>query len=361
MNMSPLWKFKIYRSWDEVEDPSFIREWTSLIECDADAHVFFHPSLVRAWVTAYRRNQNSTPMFCVAESDEVKIFMPLVLWRRSWKNVYRRMIVPVGFSEYDYHDPIVSVPRTPEIMRSFWASLEQQFFNGKSGHFDSLMLQDVRYPYGGARWEKCDEVCPYVNLGRFTDYNTYLATLKKNLRQDINRQKKRMAELGKLNYIKFSNDDYSQALECLSDFLKAHQRKWPNNFKVPGLHEEILKSGAQAGIIHFSMLAIEAYPVSWHFGFSYKNRFYYYMPAYNEDYSLYSPSKVHLSFLNEECFRQGITIFDYLRGSESYKTGWASDSVDLVGYSRDSDSCLSKLRLGLLKGTRSLKKSFVRG
>lgn len=53
--------------------------WTS--------HVFFHPALARAWVDTYLPLQDMRPLFAVVENGGTTAVLPLVLWRRNWKNV----------------------------------------------------------------------------------------------------------------------------------------------------------------------------------------------------------------------------------------------------------------------------------
>ncbi len=357
--MNHSWKLKIYRSWDEVDNPRFIDEWLKWMDNTPDPHVFFHPAMVKVWVDTYRSFQNISPLYCVAEYEDITVFLPLVLWRRNWKNAFLRLIVPVGFSDFDYHDPIVSVPRTNEIMDSFWNLIESRLLAGNLCRYDKISIHGFRFQCDANAWEEGD-ICPYADLKLYKSYSDYLLNLKKHLRQDIGRQKRRLSEVGETTYKVFQASELAEALALLPDFLAAHSRRWPNDFKSQGFHQAMLKEGVPAGLVHFSVLMVDGIPISWHLGFRYKDRFYYYMPAFLEKYQSYSPSKVHLSYLIEECFDNDIIIFDHLRGSESYKEGWATNAAHLYGYKRSCCSLPATLRLTAFNTMQELKKLLCR-
>jgi CelD/BcsL family acetyltransferase involved in cellulose biosynthesis len=348
------WKLKVYQSWNEVNDPDFINKWMQWIDSASNGHVFFHPTIANVWVDTYRNIQDISPLYCVAECDGVTIFLPLVLWRRNWKNAFLRIIVPIGHSGYDYHDPVTTEPRPPEFMRSFWKLIEDQVFSGNMVHYDKINIQGFRFPCN-EQWEE-EESCPYTDLTRFKDYSEYLLKLKKNLRQDIGRQKRRLSEIGEITYKVFKASELADALEHLPAFNHAHSLRWPKAFKPNGFLQSLLNEGVPANLVHFSVLMIDATPISWHLGFRYKDMFYYYMPAFLEEYQTYSPSKIHLSKLIEECFTNSINIFDHLGGSENYKAGWATNIAHMYSFKRARNTLPTKIRLTAFNTMLQLKK-----
>jgi CelD/BcsL family acetyltransferase involved in cellulose biosynthesis len=354
--LKPMSGLTVYRSWDEINAPSFVNDWLHWLDCDPDPHVFYHPVLVRSWCDTYRSFQDVSPLFCVAEIDGITVFLPLVIWRRSWKNAFLRMIVPVGFAEFDYHDPVVAGPRNASIMKRFWAMVERELSGNPKIRYDTIDTSGWRFAYGEDGWEKSEDVCPFVDLNPYADFADYFSKISKSLRQDIGRQKRRMAEAGELRFRVITAAEGADALGMLPRFLEMHVKRWPNAFRAPGFHEAVLRNGVPAGIVHFSTLQLGSEPISWHLGFRYRNRYYYYLPVFLEQYAAYSPSKVHLSYLKEDCFAHGKGIFDYLRGAESYKSGWASDVAPLYEFRKESASLQALLKRGAFEGIQALKR-----
>jgi CelD/BcsL family acetyltransferase involved in cellulose biosynthesis len=348
------WKLTVYKSWDEVTDSAFVEETMKWFRLDQESHVFYHPAMIKAWVETYRRYHDIYPLYCLAEQGDTKVFFPLVIWRRKLKNLFLRIIAPVGISNYDYHDPIVTVKRTQTLMSSFWKLIEEKLFDDKKLEYDQINIQGMHFCSKGMLWEKDTESCPYIKLNLYEDFSDYVSHLKKGLRQDIGRQKRRLSLLGELRYKVYAS--LEEALKILPEFIVAQKRRWPKDFKPPGFLEAILKEGLPQEIVHFSSLKIEDVPISWHLGFKHNERFYYYMPVYDDKYATYSPSKIQLTYLIEECIRNEITIFDQLRGDEQYKNEWTNDYDCIYGYNRNGKYLNSLIKIKAYEGLAYLKR-----
>lgn len=325
------WKLTVYKSWDEVDDPAFIDQWQKLMRRSPNAHVFFHPVLLKAWTDACRSIYDLKPVYCTAESVGITFFLPLVIWKRNWKNAFVRMLVPAGYPDYDYHDPIVTACVSKEMMDSFWMLIRNTLLKNTEIAFDEALLCGMHSAAGLDGWGEND-VCPYIDLRRYADFPSFFGSLRKSYRKDIERQKKRLSESGRLQFRVFEPHESIKALASLPAFLDAHRRKWPHAFKPEGFHERLVREALPEGILHFSEIQLDGKPISWHFGFRYNRHFYYYMPTFLEEFGAYSPGKLHLAALLEDAYRQGTEIFDFLRGSESYKKEWANAEEPLYGY-----------------------------
>ena len=79
--MSDTWNLQVLLTWDEVDDPSFLKNWWKWIDRAPEQHVFFHPDLATTWTRVYRSLHDITPLYVLAELDETKVFLPLVVWK----------------------------------------------------------------------------------------------------------------------------------------------------------------------------------------------------------------------------------------------------------------------------------------
>jgi len=345
--MDSSWKVELYRSWDEVDSPGFAEQLRQWMEHAPDAHVFYHPVILKAWTDTMRKLQNVTPLYVVARYEEITFFLPLILWKRNWKNAFLRVIIPAGFSDFDYHDPVVTAPVDHEIMDRFWKEVDDVVFNGNNVHYDEISISGISLSGKNLFWSNDNDTCPYSDLTPFENYNAFFSSLKKSLRHDLEKKSRRLSEFGDLSYRCYKPDEVPEALLALPAFLEAHRKRWPNAYKAPGLHAALLSMGIPAGVVHFSELSVNGQIIDWNLGFLFKSRFYYYMSTspYLEKYAKYSPGKIHLSYLLRECFDNNVKLFDYLRGAHGYKGEWTKLEKNLFRFSYKSRKLNSMLRL----------------
>lgn len=335
------WKFEWITNWETIYSEAFQQQWLNWY-CQAEnCHIFSHPVLGMAWIETYRKIWNISPLFCIAKIGAVTIFMPLILWKKNWKNGFQRVIVPLGHSDFDYHDPLISIENN-NLLDSFFLALPEEIRNNKS--FDKIEINGIRSAIHQNGWTQEPEYCPYCDLENFKDSNDYLSSLKTSLRGDLQRQTKRLKGKGELTLYSYSVNSIERALSVLPEFLEYHCKRWPNAWKAPGLHQRIIECGLPLGIVDFSELRIDNVPISWHLGFRDEKRFYYYMPAINPEFAVYSPGKVHLWYLIEQSMQEGIKIFDHLRGNENYKSGWTNKIQKLYSYTEKSPKIASRIR-----------------
>lgn len=134
------WNFVILNNWEEIWSKENLSRWEELMEQSPYVHVFFHPALVKAWVETYRPLRKLTPIFLwMLDDNGNRGIFPLVLWRKNWKNAFTRSIVPIGYSDFDYHDPIF-LQRVEDIS-SFW----NQFFEFLRQHYryDEICIDGI--------------------------------------------------------------------------------------------------------------------------------------------------------------------------------------------------------------------------
>lgn len=313
------WKLEIVREWDSVWEECHVERWRSHMDASPSSHVFFHPALVRAWVKTYMPLRTLSPLFVWAEHDSgAVVFLPLVLWRQNWKNAWLRSIVPVGYSDFDYHDPI-SAGRADYA--SFWHALKERL--RREVCWDEILLDGLHSAFMPKDWERSgEEPCPYIELGGFASVDDYLATRNKKMRYNLRRQEKKAREAAELSFKDFSAANVEEALAELPTMLECHRRRWPHAYKAPRFHEHLLREGLQGGVLHFSRLSFGEEAASWRIGFYDKRRYYSYMPAINPNFFDYGPGKMHLLHCIQFAIERQLPVYDQLRGAELYKSEW---------------------------------------
>lgn len=348
-----MWNFKITTDWGQIWNNSFQKQWQELLDASPTSHVFFHPTVAKVWVDTYMPLRKMDALFVWGKTESNSVFMPLVLWYRNWKSAFVKSIIPVGYSDYDYHDPLFLHSVSKDELCTFWGELLQELQKWGADEICINGITDSSVTEGES-WKK-GEICPCLNIAgmkREPDLMTFFDT---KLRGDIRRQKRRLNEIAFLEFKEYI-DGQDIPNEVFEAFMDAHRKKWPNAYKAPRFHQNLINQCRPGGPIHFSTLNVGDTVVAWHLGFDFKGTYYYYMPAGNPEYKNFSPVKVHLYHLICRAIERGNTKYDHLRGDETYKSGWADGSqyVNTLFASRD---CLTtKLKKNVLNLRSIIKK-----
>lgn len=315
------WEIEIVSDWNEIYSVKFQLKWQEYIEGAFHPNVFFHPSLCMPWIETYRPLRNMKPVFSVARRNDTTVFLPLVLWRQNWKNAFRKLLVPVGYSDFDYHDPITSARMGTEEWASFYSALFIRL--REKLKFDEIDINGLRSELPISDYFSAEEeVSPYFDLTSFSGEKDLLENLKGSLRGDLLRQIRRINSRGELSLYRIRTID--EALDLLPRLMELHSSRWPSSYKAPFFHENLIKKGIESGITDFTALKSGDDFLSYNIGFNFNDIYYYYMPAIDPIFENLSPGKVHLFLLIRSSVENRFMGFDHLRGDENYKTDWSN-------------------------------------
>ena len=350
MNKPNQFQFEWITDWEIIYGNDFQQRWLSVYKQATEQNVFFHPALCMAWIKSYRSLRKMEPLFCIATKEDTVIFFPLVLWKRNWKNVFQHLIVPVGYSDFDYHDPLLIGLLTKEEIEQFWKEIQENL--GKI-HFDQFIVDGLHRKWlSGSMKLTISEKCPYIDLHNITSVEDFNRSLSSKLRLDINRRLRKLQELGKVEFKVFDENELTEAIKELIDFLKFHSLRWPHAYKAPEFHFNLIGEGLKAGVLHFSVFRIDGKSISWRLNFRNDSEYYSYMPTIHPDYQQFSPGKIHLLYCVEDAVSKGIKVYDQLRGSENYKNEWTKLSNEIYTLEWSQKTVL-ELGLKLIQETRN--------
>ena len=112
------------------------------------------------------------------------------------------------------------------------------------------------------------------------------------------------------------------------------------------------------GWLRFDAVLFDGHPIACHFGFEHRNKFIWYKPTFDVQYSKKSPGKILIKFLLEDAIEKGLDEFDFTVGSESFKHGFSNKirhNIRLIVFRSMADYWIyrSKLALRRLLGRTS--------
>ena len=315
------------RDWETIQSEPFQQQWLNWVNQAANRHVFFHPALCMAWIETYRPLRKLEPLFCIGRSGEQIIFLPLVLWKRNWKNAFQKLLIPIGYSDFDYHDPLIinSSDSDDETIHEFISQIIE------TSQFDTFILDGIR---GGIKlkdWMNTNtEPCPFIEIKDFDSLDDYLSSLSKNTRKSFKRRFNKLEEdFGKIEFreiIDVNTDEFNNEFEHLMHF---HTLRWPKAYHAPKFHFNLLKNGIENKIVFFTLVKVNNQSIAWQVGFMFNNIYYLYIPAIHPDFMSYSPGKISLVFNIENAIKSNCIMVDQLRGDELYKSEWTENYISI--------------------------------
>lgn len=164
----------------------------------------------------------------------------------------------------------------------------------------------------------------------------YNKQIKKKIRADSRRQRKRLAEIGEVKFV-IAQDD-----QTYTDITKAmieHKRRryaetevvdWFARDEYQGFYLDTQYARWSEGLIHVCAIYVGDEIVATHWGMALGKRFYFLMPTYaGGDWKRYSVGRVLLEELMQWCFDNHFEIFDFSLGGEQYKKEWCDKPMPL--------------------------------
>lgn len=313
-------------------------EWQALHRV-ADAA----PFLAWEWAVTWQQwlNPNGTPvLLCAREAGQLIGLLALnkETARFAGLSVQRLSFLGDGFGGADYLD-VLSLPgREAETTTAILTFLMQQ------ASFDALELEGLAAQSHSLAWLAQGAktrfqyrltplyVCPQIKL------TTGWESVLKNSRRADN-FKRRLRQLRARDDFAFrSVTEPAAASAAFTRFLHLHEARWAKqggsemtgHARLQGFHRELVVRFAEAGLLRFDELWVEGACRASIYGLEHNGRYYFYNSGYDEAWRSASVGLVVLGLSIQAAIQRGAAVYDFLRGTESYKFDWAAITRETV-------------------------------
>lgn len=267
-------------------------------------------------------------------------FLPLMSTRLGITDLWAKTTEIPGGAYADYNLPLIRKDMTkaviPELLNTALSIVPKgSIFLLRHMPVDNLITPAVLEYLN--QWNInhsiLRHVCPVLRLEG--DYAAIRNKWPKNHRGDISRQTRRLEKLGSL-HLKLI-DKREEVAGHLERLFRMHRSQWRERGFASIFEAERIRSyyrrittNMVGQSLHFSALLLNGEAISYHLGFQFEGRFYYYKPTYDIAYREYSPGKVHIDFLVRDCINKGHSAFDFLKGDEPYKFSWTDRTDEII-------------------------------
>lgn len=170
---------------------------------------------------------------------------------------------------------------------------------------------------------------PYLRLSG--SWASYLGSRPGKLRYNLRARRRHLEALGHLRFERYRSPDAVQ--EQLPRAVEVHARRWRGQHtsttfssspRAQAFYTAAAGGMAARGWLELHSLELEGRMIAFALCFSYGDKLFYYLPAFDPAFARFAPSTLLLAHLIESAFARGLAELDFMLGEESYKAQWAS-------------------------------------
>ncbi|ATB32625.1 GNAT family N-acetyltransferase [Melittangium boletus] len=236
----------------------------------------------------------------------------------------------------DYLDVVARRGREEEVARTFARALWEL-----RDQWDVLDLTDLREDSVTVRVlrETFEErrvatrlteryVCPYETLAQGESFDDFL---KRTSRRDNYLRRKKWLE--KQEGYRIEKTEAPGALAApLTDFFRLHASRWESDGGSQGIrgrgveafHRDATQLLAERGRLRFYTMKVGGQAVASVYGIVHGDTFIYFQSGYDPAWRNRSVGLVLVGETFRDALEAGLTEYDFLRGTESYKSDWTT-------------------------------------
>lgn len=271
----------------------------------------------------------------VYENDDLILIFPFCIF----KKFKLRVLNFSGFPFSDYNSPLIK--KNLKISNENFNEIWNKIIFKLKGEIDCTVLSNQPLKIG-------DNLNPIKKFLNLREENYYYGIdlkkdfeLKKNELKNINYQMKKLEKIGKLDYCVANNiQDQKKILKFI---IKNKSDQYDetgawNVFKVSLYKRFFLLSNLYLNdYASISFISLNNQILSAHSGFIFNKRFYYLFPIYDQKFRRYSPGKILMKKIIDDCKKKSINYFDLTIGKENYKNNYSNNLEKSYYYSHYSN------------------------
>jgi CelD/BcsL family acetyltransferase involved in cellulose biosynthesis len=329
---------------DEREWLAIQHEWDELCSASATASAPLEHAWLRGWWRVYRPALRSASLRVITVRRAARLLgaFPLYVHREPDLFGIRHLrIISTGEAEFEETCPdylnILCLPGEEVLCaREAWRAIDRMAWD----HLEFLNLADSTsllrpeiVPSGAETLSLGS--CPIADLAG--GFEAYLQRLSSNGRQ----QARRLLREGDLAGVRFEIAGTNRVADVFGDLIRLHSERWalegkPGVFAAPRFvefHRNLAAHWLPAGRAVLARLSLGAEPVAVLYGFLTGQKFDFYQSGVRMDNTvpLRSPGNLSHLLLMKALIDRGVTAYDFLRGSSSYKKRLATRETHLAG------------------------------
>ena len=259
---------------------------------------------------------------------------PFVVTQSGFGWFPRLEFLGTGFAGSDYLDLIVRRGHEPAVLRAFARTIAEQRCTTRFDHVPStslsaLLAEQLRFE-GWTSSTVPDGVCPVIDLTGHT-WDSFLGTLGPSHRANIRRRLRGIDKQFTTSFDRVDTDAVRR--EALDALCRFHEGR----FEAEGGSTAFLTPAVRAfqddatarllarGWLRMYVLRVDGAIAAVMYGILYDGTFYFYQHGFDARLQQHSIGLVLMAMTVRAAIDEGAGTFDFLWGTESYKSLWTRE------------------------------------
>jgi CelD/BcsL family acetyltransferase involved in cellulose biosynthesis len=318
--------------------------WNSLLSQSRDNNPFLTWEYLSTYWKHFSGNKKLKTLCVGDEKNDIIAIAPLRLSPYVLANTFTyNVIEPLACRGADYTGLIIS-KKEIECLK-----LILNYLAVKNEDWDFIYLYDIpetsSVPTYLVQMQKNSiipytahqgAICPYLTIPKsIENLNTLKGKFRKNLRRCMKKLENDYKKVELTDYRSFNSIE-----NAMNAFFDLHQQRWTLK-NLPGVFNtedtrhfflDVAKRFAEKGWLALYFLMVNGNPVAAQLCYKYAQKMYYVLGGFNPEFSKYSVGNIITIKIIEECIKNHVKEYDFLKGGEPYKFEWTNNYRRNLGY-----------------------------
>ena len=318
---------------DQNEFANLKKDWDALLKKSKSDTVFLTWEWMYTWWECFKENKQLFILAVYGENEEMVGIAPLCMDKKKIGGIpvlnYIKFLGTMPISS-DHLDFIIYQGREREVLGTIVNYLFKEniwdlclLSNIPASSLTGKLLKEVMRDK--TFQSEISQVCPYIPLPtRIEDFHS---SLSGNMRNTIKRKRRSLhKKYNGFELVIWENpDEINDAMERL---FELHEKRWrvvkhKGNFiknDVRKFHKKIAGLFLHSDMLRLYFLRVQGKDVATLYTFKYNDKLFYYQGGWDPEFSEDRVGNILTNLVIEEAINKGYSEYDFLRGTESYKT-----------------------------------------
>jgi len=308
-------------------------EWEDLGAGTSLEHPFLTHDWVETWWEAFGAGRR-LHVLVVRDAGRAIAIAPLMRGRVRFCGLPLQSLESIG-NDHTPRGGFLVAPDRPDAFDALWEALSRpgrdfdllllRQLPGESPTLQAMLRHAARSGWLEGRWRSAES--PHLNPGG-APFKAYLDSLSPKLRAYLRNKERRAQKLGDVVVETVTEEPDLDA--ALADGLRIEGSGWKgkagsaiqNGAETRRFYTLLARRAARRDWLRLNFLRIGARRVAFDFTLRYGRRHFLLKSGYDAEYAQVSPSSLLVRTVLERAFDRGDEEFDFLGGSDAWKTAW---------------------------------------